>query len=934
MTLPTYTAIFEAMGQAYGLSPRASQLKLSEYVRSAVMTGGVCCIEAPTGTGKTLGYIAGALDAQAHSGNPVPIVVATATVGLQEQILRDDVPRLAAVGALDPRKVAVAKGRGRYFCPRTAALLEDKKMRDNQFDMFHEDKHVADGGTPIALDMLRAWRDGTWDGDRDSWPGLIPECWGSACGASSDTCVNRACEHFDKCPYMASRQKLATAQLIVANHDIVLADLKQRSEEQSNTVLPPKKYALIVDEAHNLPDKAISTRSASANLTDSDWLRKLEAYGETNLNTPRIAKVLKRAVEFQADIFSVGAALLVNNMDLLAQNLNKNFKFDANGTCTWGLSIPDKAVQDEVVRLSAQANQLVMALQAMAKAYAEYAEEAVGVDKAFAVRMLSQTHTHQRMAMDLYAGLELFSAPDRMVRWVSRNKHNHVVLHSQPLEGQEVLNDLLWKTEMPVALVSATLQIAGSFERFRAKSGLPARAVTAALDPVFDYSRGFLHQPKMDTSPSDPGFELEVTEKLEILFKKEISKGMLVLFTARESMRRVVRALPDSIATRVLVQDHRPVPELIALHKERVDSGEHSMLVGMDTMSEGLDLPGKYCGHVVIVRLPFSPPGDPVEEARREHLGKHWFKQAYLADMLTNLIQATGRLIRRESDHGVITILDSRLATKRYALDAVNALPGFTRGIKISEYFKMAEKRGFDLTFGAGAPKPAAKLALVTPATPAPVKEVVDVVARPVAPEPVKDPLSGLWAAAKRRPSATRAAVAVDVDSLEQALIACMPFSKGPFAAGEVPYLIQSDVKPCLPVGTPAVVWAERQLPQAVMLGLRLRNQEWQAQAPAWQQVLSLRPDLVQFAQVLRSHLRQLLDERTVQLPEAVCREQMAKGLSGLGAGSDDELIEFLDRLEGEVVDILAGAHILPCKELLLEMPVAAQALAKALRRK
>jgi hypothetical protein len=176
--------------------------------------------------------------------------------------------------------------------------------------------------------------------------------------------------------------------------------------------------------------------------------------------------------------------------------------------------------------------------------------------------------------------------------------------------------------------------------------------------------------------------------------------------------------------------------------------------------------------------------------------------------------------------------------------------------------------------------------------------------------------------------------VAVDVESLEQALIACMPFSKGPFPAGEVAYLTQSDTKPSLPVGTPSAVWAERQLPQAVMLGLRLRNQDWQAQAPAWQQVLALRPDLIQFAQVLRSHQRQLMDERTAQLPEAVCREQMAKGLSGLGAGSDDELFEFLDSLEGEVVDILAGAHILPCKELLMEMPVAAQALSKALRRK
>lgn len=722
MALPTVTQIFAALTGAFGLSPRASQLELAELVKTTVLTGGIACIEAPTGTGKTLGYLAGALDAQARTGNVMPVVVATATVGLQEQILRDDVPRLEAAGVLDSRKVAVAKGRGRYFCPRTAALLEDKKAQDNQFDMFDADKQVADAGVPIALDMLKAWRHKEWDGEKDSWPGEIPQCWESACGASSDTCVNRACEFFESCPYMASRQRLATAQLIVANHDIVLADLTQRAEAQTNTVLPPKNYALIFDEAHNLPEKAVSKKMAVARLSSTDWLRKMEQYSEAVLTTAKVVKAMSKATEFGMDVFTVGAATLLADLDDLAKQLS-TIEFNESGLFSWGLKEPDRAVVESIQYVSGQALKLYCALQTVSKAYGDFAEETSGADKSFAVRMLALTHGYQRQAKELYTGLDLFCSSDRLVRWVSRKTDGALGLHTQPLEGKDVLTELLWNQEMAVVMVSATLQIAGSFERFRDKTGLPGHAVTRALAPVFDYSRGYLHQPEMETVPGDPAHEKELVRKLELLFRQEVSPGMLVLFTSRESMRRVTRALPDDMVAASLIQHSRPVPELVAEHKARISRGERSILFGLDTMTEGLDLPGNFCGHVVITRLPFAVPGDPVEEARRDHLGKDWFEHAYLADMLTMLVQGTGRLIRREADHGVITVLDKRLWTKRYALTAYAALPGFTRGPKMRGYFEMLAARGIApaMPTGKGATdaKPIRRLSLV-PSKPAP----------------------------------------------------------------------------------------------------------------------------------------------------------------------------------------------------------------------
>jgi ATP-dependent DNA helicase DinG len=938
MPLPTLNDIFSAMTDRFGLSPRASQLKLAVLVRDAVASGSIACVEAPTGTGKTFGYLAGALDAQAHSGNPVPVVVATATVGLQEQILRHDIPRLAAVGAVDPRKVAVAKGRGRYFCPRTAALLEDKKMQDGQFDMFQDDKHVADGGVPIALDMLKSWRTGEWDGDRDNWPGVLPSCWESACAASSDTCVNRACEHFEKCPYMLSRQKLAHAQVVVANHDIVLADLAQRAEEQSTTALPMKQYALVFDEAHNLPEKAVATKRACARLTETDWLRKLEPFGEATLSTARMAKALSRSTEFAPDVFSVGAALLVGNMEALSQELESSRKFSASGTSSWGLGAPEPALLERVIEVSSQALQVFSALKAAAKAYADYAEEAAGAEKAFAVRMLAQTYKFQRQAKELQAGLELFCSKDRYVRWVSRTRDGRIMLNTQPLEGQDVLDHLLWRQEMPVVLVSATLRIGASFKRFSDKCGLPGRALTAALPPVFDYTRGYLHTPTMMYEPGEPGYEAEVSDKLMKLYKGHVADGMLVLFTSRESMRRIARSLPAEMAEKVLVQDHRPIPELVAQHKASIDAGKRSILMGLDSMAEGLDLPGRYCGHVVITRLPFAVPGDPVEEARRDHLGDDWFEHAYLADMLTMLIQAAGRLIRRESDHGVITVLDQRLTTKRYCKIALAALPGFTRGDKLKGYFDMAKAKGFDMTHGAKpkVEKAPAKLEVIQGGAAASAEKSKVATTAPVASttKPAAAPVDAL--ANLRRicqlPSSMHAPVTCSIETLRPVLVRELPFAKGPFANHEPEYLVDSKSEPCLPVGTPVETYVERQLPEASMLALRTLNLPWDKQAPGWLQVLSLRPDLLLFANVLRSHRLSVADARTAVLSDAECEKQLEMGFAGLGAPTEAALFEALSRIEADVLALMSESFRVPSKELLMEMPTAAQALARQMR--
>lgn len=958
--LPTISTIFAALAEVFSVTPRESQGELARQVRNTLAMNGICCVEAPTGTGKTLGYLSGALEYQAHAANPLPVVVATATVGLQEQIIRCDIPRLAEAGVLDPTKVAIAKGRGRYFCPRTAAVLEDKKMRDGQFDMFQPEKHVSDGGTQIALDMLKAWREKTWNGEQDSWPSDLPSCWGSACAASSETCVNRACEHFSTCPYMLSRAKLGHAQVIIANHDLVLADLAQRADEQSTTALPPKRYALIIDEAHNLPEKAISTMEAAAHLSATDWLRKLEAYGEGVRATARVVKAFEKATDCSLDVFGRGSAELVRDLAAFVRRIEEAFPFSVGGTYSWGQGVVQDFVLAEAHTLAFKALELLNALQLTAKVFAEIAEEAIGADKGFAIRYLAETHRFSKQAKDLQSGLARFCAREKFVRWASRHRDGGISLHTRPLEGADVLDKLLWQTDIPVALTSATLQIAGSFERFRLKSGLPATAVTRALPPVFDYSRGLIHMPAMQAAPGESGYEAAVQEKLELMFKlnqaKNAALGMLVLFTSRETMRRIVAGLSPELREVLLTPDQGPLPEIVARHKQRIDAGLRSVLAGLDSMSEGLDLPGKYCSHVVITRLPFAVPGDPVEEARRDAMGADWFEQAYLADMLTTLIQASGRLIRREDDHGVITILDKRFWTKRYATLAKAALPNFQYRNTLHFYFDyMVPTMQLDLTHGVVArPVVSAPVATGEPATkpglylahsrsdaassraaaipatlPPPAQSVAASAQTLPGVEPPEDPLAGL-ARVNNHPQPTAKPVAVgEQESALAALQRVAPAA--PPATADGFQWVDATV-PALPFGAPAEAWAERQMAEAVALGLLYSNTSWPSHRPTWQQILRLRPDVLQFAEVLRSHREGRSDDRTAVLSVAHCERTLRRAFAGFGMPGEAELFACLAALDSEVVDILSGLHRWPTLDLLRELSPAATTLSLQLR--
>ncbi|MBE0401550.1 ATP-dependent DNA helicase DinG, partial [Halomonas sp. FME1] len=229
---------------------------------------------------------------------------------------------------------------------------------------------------------------------------------------------------------------------------------------------------------------------------------------------------------------------------------------------------------------------------------------------------------------------------------------------------------------------SATLTALGRFERLQERAGLANRYRYQALPSPFDYANAVLRVPKEATDPSDR----EAHERAIVSFVSQLAdkEAALVLFSSRAQLRAVDKALPASVKARVLAQDALPKRELIERHRAAVDKGDGSIIFGLASFAEGIDLPGDYLTHVVITRLPFAVPDDPVGATLAEWIesqGGNAFMRISVPDASIKLVQACGRLIRKESDRGTITLLDKRVITRRYGQALLDALPPFRREI-------------------------------------------------------------------------------------------------------------------------------------------------------------------------------------------------------------------------------------------------------------
>ncbi len=667
---------------ARGFKPRRGQREMIVQVARACFGDGTSClaIEAGTGTGKTAAYCLAAIPVA--KALEKKIVISTATVALQEQILLRDLPDLQENAGLE-FTLGLAKGRARYVCLKR---LEQIVTPGGQLGLDGMDQDPA-APSIVHYQMQKAFAAGDWNGERESWAEGVADTHWLPVTMDHRGCANRRCDFYHQCPLFVARKALGGVDVIVANHDLLLAD----ASLGGNVVLPPADdVILIVDEAHHLADKARQHFSASLHL------RAAVAWADqANATMTRAAGALTdlSALPSLAQGFTAQCQLFaeqIGSLSLLAENLPFDDRSSADGAvCRFafgqvGAELADwadatGAPLSEAIVLGSKA--LEQLRDATDRVDAQSRDDETDNWMIAINRMLARAEAMQHLLADYASAGSTPAAGQPQARWVSRTAEADLHLETSPIEPAPLLQRALWSRYSAVTATSATLTALGQFDHFLEQSGLDAKAV--CIPSPFDYPNvGVLAVPAMRSDPRDADRHSdEVGDLLPDLLAQ--ARSALVLFTSWKQMRRVRTLLAGRVEEEALLfQGDSSRQAMLTRHRTRIDAGEASYLMGLASLSEGVDLPGDYCRHVVIVKLPFAAPDNPLDQSIAERVsdqGGNPFMEIAVPEVSLKLVQACGRLIRDESDHGRITLLDRRVLTRNYGALLLDALPPFRR---------------------------------------------------------------------------------------------------------------------------------------------------------------------------------------------------------------------------------------------------------------
>ena len=642
-------------------------------------------LEAGTGTGKTVAYCLAAIVASELLKKTV--IVSTATVALQEQLFNKDLPRLAEI--IPGLRFDILKGRGRYVCESRleAAILgdaQDTLVMDELQEAFPDVRWAPNGLSRDHAEALLWFKfasknlsTGSWDGDIDSLEKPPdPEDWRQV-QASANACNGGKCEFFKGCAFFKARRQAATATLQVANHALILATLQTDS-----TLIDPGNTLFVFDEAHHLPAIAGDQFSYRARLGASVKLlaslrtvalrhgRGLPA--STRPDPVALAQIITECTDKLAILESYEAQAQLVSADQTVYRFSQG-------------RIPAELVPE--------CEQLATIIHAIADVVAGIAAALMDSDES-----LSPAEREERTRAGVELGVyrsrldtleKLFRAwatHDKVpwAKWVeyASSATPDVWLCAGPMTAAQLLSRGLWKSVSAAVCTSATLTACGSFDFFDRLSGMNRFSGRRALvvESPFDYAtQGELRIAAMKHSPKSAGFSDELCQTLPALLRAH-QHGQLVLFTSRRQMLACHAALPKDLAEQVQMQGARSRTELLKEHGRRVSNAQRSIIFGMQSFGEGIDLPGQLCEHVLIDKLPFTPPNSPVEEALAEWLGTQGrdpFNEISVPRAAMKLAQWAGRGVRTVTDRAVITVCDTRLGTTRYGKDILAGLPPF-----------------------------------------------------------------------------------------------------------------------------------------------------------------------------------------------------------------------------------------------------------------
>jgi len=701
--------------ESKGLTPRYGQrLMIAEIARSLGEIGAmadaapaaeedehsdhrgpICVIEAGTGTGKTLAYVLGTLPVARHFKKKV--VLATATVALQEQVTLKDLPDLKRHSDLE-FSFTLAKGRGRYLClSRLDLLLQGNASLNAMADLYGE-VITPPNAQSLALyeRMFRKISAGEWQGDRDDWEVLLSDQEWTPVTVDNGQCIGQKCSNFSNCCFYQARDEVQKADCVVANHDLVLADLALGG----GVILPdPQDTIYIFDEAHHLPLKsnnhfACFTRIKGSIANLDQWRKTLvKLLADPILEEQR---TLKRELPALEDALSM-ADLRLNEVWSLCEQTLQGATPDRQGEQplqhAFPMGVIPLALQELATALNALFSQLATVFQEVSTQLKSNIEAGQSVESrqraefwfpqvgSMVARAAAAQKLWQGFAMSDPAG----AAP--WARWVSVQDGGNALdisLSCSPVLAASTLQDKLWRVCAGAVLTSATLSALGKFDVLQMRAGLPERTRYHRIASPFDYGKAarFI-VPKLNC---DPGNAQQHTDAIIRLLPRVLDRqeGALMLFSSRRQMQDVLEGLPKQWREIILCQDDYQKAQLLKFHRQRIDRGEPSIIFGLASFAEGVDLPGKYCEHVLIAKIPFAVPNDPIEATLAqwiEQRGGNPFMSLSVPEAAFKLVQAAGRLLRNETDTGRITLFDERIVSKFYGAAILDSLPPYRREI-------------------------------------------------------------------------------------------------------------------------------------------------------------------------------------------------------------------------------------------------------------
>lgn len=654
-----------------GYQVRSQQLAMVQTIVRAFNESGHAMIEAGTGTGKSLAYLMPAILWAVQNNERV--VISTNTINLQDQLLEHDIPLLREALGVD-FKATVMKGRGQYLCPNRLEAVRTRR--------------------PTSIDELRTvakilvWLPTSHTGDRGeiNLRGPLENITWRRLSAEDEGCALDRCQTTMDgiCPFFKARMAAEGAHLLIVNHALLIADAKA-----DNRVLPDYRY-LIIDEAHHLEDA--TTSGLSRRLDEATLRRRLADLGgpergllgsvlrtvrahstERDIRRlePFVGMLHEAATYMQTHIGSLFGALAALARDhtgdhtsqVRITNKQRNQASFAQVQQTWN------TLSEFFEVVSSGMSKLTRALEKLRQ------DNSVAYEN-----LISSSAALAHYLQDVHDTLQSFAlSPDpNLIYWlhVAWDSDN-LSLHTAPLHVGSLLADHLWSNKETVILTSATLQTGGSFDFMRER--LQADSFeTQEVGSPFDYRRStLLYIPTDLPDPGDRNAYQRAVEQALIALAAALEGRVMALFTSYTQLRQTAQAIAPRLALgNITVYDQSDGSSRQAL-LDGFKASERAVLLATRSFWEGVDIPGESLSALVIMRLPFTVPTDPVFAARAETYSNS-FNDYTLPDAMLRFRQGFGRLIRSQTDRGIVTVFDNRITKKSYGKHFIAALPDCT----------------------------------------------------------------------------------------------------------------------------------------------------------------------------------------------------------------------------------------------------------------